>query len=67
MENVLAYSRNVISLWLYPIDYILLQSLSTYPWHPLHDDIIKQKLFRNTGPLCGKFTGDRWIPLTKGQ
>ena len=23
--------------------------------------------FRVTGPLCGEFTGDRWIPLTNGQ
>ena len=23
--------------------------------------------FRVTGPLCGEFTGHRWIPLTKGQ
>ena len=23
--------------------------------------------FRITGPLCGKFTGHRWIPLTKGS
>ena len=23
--------------------------------------------FRITGPLCGEFTGDRWIPITKGQ
>ena len=22
-------------------------------------------LFRDTGPLCGEFTGHRWIPLTK--
>ena len=22
-------------------------------------------VFRVTGPLCGEFTGDRWIPLTK--
>ena len=22
-------------------------------------------IFRVTGPLCGKFTGDRWIPLTR--
>ena len=21
--------------------------------------------FNVTGPLCGEFTGDRWIPLTK--
>ena len=24
-------------------------------------------MFRVTGPLCGKFTGDRWIPLTKAS
>ena len=29
-----------------------------------HDDVIKWKHFRVTGPLCGEFTGDRWIPLT---
>ena len=23
--------------------------------------------FRVTGPLCGEFTGHRWIPLTKGS
>ena len=30
-----------------------------------HDDVIKWKYFRVTGPLCGEFTGRRWIPLTK--
>ena len=24
-------------------------------------------IFRVTGPLCGEFTGDRWIPLTKAH
>ena len=24
-------------------------------------------IFRVTGPLCGEFTGNRWIPHTKGQ
>ena len=24
-------------------------------------------IFRVTGPLCGEFTGHRWIPRTKGQ
>ena len=24
-------------------------------------------IFHVTGPLCGEFTGHRWIPLTKGQ
>ena len=24
-------------------------------------------IFRVTGPLCGKFTGHRWIPLTKAS
>ena len=26
-----------------------------------------ENLFRVTGPLCGEFTGHRWIPRTKGQ
>ena len=28
----------------------------------INDDIIKWKHFRVTGPLCGEFTGHRWIP-----
>ena len=32
-----------------------------------NDDVIKWKLFRVTGPLCGEFTGHRWIPLTKAS
>ena len=32
-----------------------------------HDDVIKWKYFRVTGPLCGEFTGQRWIPLTKAS
>ena len=32
-----------------------------------HDDVIKWKHFRVTGPLCGEFTSDRWIPLTKAS
>ena len=24
-------------------------------------------IFRDTGPLCGEFTGHRWIPLTKAS
>ena len=30
-----------------------------------HHDVIKWKHFRVTGPLCGKFTGGRRIPLTE--
>ena len=26
-----------------------------------------ENIFRVTGPLCGKLTGDRWIPLTKAS
>ena len=33
----------------------------------LLDDVIKWKHFRVTGPLCGEFTGHRWIPLTKAS
>ena len=24
-------------------------------------------IYRVTGPLCGEFTGNRWIPLTKAS
>ena len=32
-----------------------------------HDDVIKWKHFRVTDPLCGEFTGQRWIPRTKAS
>ena len=32
-----------------------------------HDDVIKRKIFRVTGHLCGEFTGHRWIPRTKAS
>ena len=35
--------------------------------HVLHDDVIKWKHFRVTGPLRGEFTGHWWIPLTKAS
>ena len=43
------------------------------PWFFFHFFVWKQwimmtssnKKIRVTGPLCGEFTGDRWIPLTK--
>ena len=38
------------------------------PWDPfIHDDVIKWKHFRVTGPLCEEFTGHRRIPLKKVQ
>ena len=33
----------------------------------IHDDVVKWKHFRVTGPLCREFTGHRWIPLTKAS
>ena len=33
--------------------------------HMCHDDVIKWKHFRVTGPACGEFTGHWWIPCTK--
>ena len=32
-----------------------------------NDDVMKWKHFPVTGPLCGEFTGHRWIPLTKAS
>ena len=33
----------------------------------IHDDVIKWKIFRVTGPLCGEFTDHRWICRTKAS
>ena len=32
-----------------------------------HDDILKWKHFPRYWPLCGEFTGHRWIPRTKAS
>ena len=32
-----------------------------------HDDVIKWKHFPRYWPLCGEFTGHRWIPRTKAS
>ena len=32
-----------------------------------HDDVIKWKHFSRYWPLCGEFTGHRWIPSTKAN
>ena len=32
-----------------------------------HDDVINGNVFRVTCPLCGEFTGHRWIPRTKAS
>ena len=46
--------------------------LATILWNPTrgisyHDAVIKWKYFRVAGPLCGEFTGHRWISLTKAS
>ena len=33
----------------------------------IHDDVIKWKHFPRYWPLCGEFTGHRWIPHTKAS
>ena len=39
----------------------------TTRWWWWHDDVIKWKHFLRHWPLCGEFTGDRWIPHTKAS
>ena len=34
-----------------------------FSWHMMTS--LNGNIIHITGPLCGKFTGDRWIPLTK--
>ena len=49
----------------------LLSSAVTGRWDNVtnwcHDDVIKWKLFPRYWPLCGQFTGHRWIYITKAS
>ena len=36
-------------------------------WLTFHDDVIKWKHLTRYWPLCGEFTGHRWILLTKAS
>ena len=50
-----------------------------YPWHEFENYLfkitatsprgqwVKGNIFRVTGPLCGEFTGQQWIPRTKAS
>ena len=62
----LTVSKRHMTLWCHNMD-TLSALLTLYEWNPPHDDVIKWEYFRVTGPLCGEFTGHRWIPLTKAS
>ena len=49
------------------LGYIACRWVMTNSVYVCHDDVIKWSFCRVTGPLCGEFTGHRWIPLTKSQ
>ena len=46
---------------------LILKKLEQKEVHAFHYDVIKWKHFPRHCPLCGEFTGHRWIPLTKGS
>ena len=53
---------NILMMW-------VLHGFATY-YGTGHLDMMTSSngnIFRVTGPLCGEFTGDLWIPHTKGQ
>ena len=43
------------------------QSFSTDKWLLFMMTSLNGNIFRVTGPLCGEFTGHRWIPRTKAS
>ena len=45
----------------------MLQRQRRYNWTLNTMTSSNGNIFRFTGPLCGEFTGDRWIPLTKAS
>ena len=51
------------TLWWYSLE---LTKISFTKWR-LHDDVIKRKHFRVTGPLWGESTGHSWMPFSKSS
>ena len=49
------------------ISYIAIPNFLLATTMAAHDDVIKKKHFRVTGPLCGEFIGHWWIPLTRAS
>ena len=55
--------------------YLTVNSNSRVDWYDYFEKKIDSimmtlsngNIFRVTGPLCGEFTGHRWIPLTKAS
>ena len=43
----------------------IIQMLHSHQIPPVHDESSNGNVFRVTGPLCGEFTGRRWIPRTQ--
>ena len=60
--------------WKFPgenswVPYLFVAALKTLTCRPCtfvsHNDVIKGNIFHVTGPLCGQFTSQHWIPRTK--
>ena len=58
---LLKYTPNI------PIKGIIKGNLEGNHLGERHDDVIKWKHFPRSWPLCGEFTGHRWIPHTKAS
>ena len=66
MENKLSalpLSIYIARVWILKIPHEYPQ----YDFLSAHDDVIKWKHFPRYWPLCGEFTGPRWIPRTKAS
>ena len=59
-KNIRAFSDVLVFWWLCNNRLCISLRATSY------DDVINWKHFRVTGPLCGEFTGHRWIPRTNG-
>ena len=61
-KNTLSVSEiwDIVIEWAYSL-------ITLWPYLTNHDDVIKWKHFPHSRPLCGEFTGQRWIPLTKAS
>ena len=69
-RHIFAYTTDQDRILHIPMQYICLGMCEIALWSVQSSSMMTPwngNIFRVTGPLCGEFTGHRWIPLTKAS
>ena len=66
-NNVSNYINDAdMLLLLLVLRWVITSHINQWAWLPMMTSS-NGNIFRVTGPLCGEFTGDRWLPRTKAS